>query len=139
MAEGGLRKEAFKLIARGKENLQEMNKLLEYNLYFGTVNRGYYAIFHAISALILFEHEKEFSSHKAVISFFGKYYAKEGKVPQKYHRIFINAFNIRQMSDYDYDALVSEEQAKEIAGNAKEIVDFVEKQLEKNLINDHKG
>lgn len=69
MAENSLKSEAFKLIARSKENLEEMNRLLEYDLYFGAVNRGYYALFHAISALVLFLDGKEFSSHKALISY----------------------------------------------------------------------
>ncbi len=129
MAEGGLKEDALKLLSRSKENLLEMHTLLENDLYFGAVNRAYYAIFHAISALILFEKGKEFSSHKAVISYFGKYYAKENKAPKEYHRIFINAFNIRQKSDYDYDALVSKKQAEEMTQQAEEVVKYVENRL----------
>jgi len=129
MAEGSLKSESFKLLLRSKENLKEMDVLLKSELYYGAVNRAYYAIFHSISALILFDHEMQFSSHKAVISYFGKHYAKEGKAPQKYHRIFINTFNIRQMSDYDYDAIVSKEQADKIAKNVREIVEYVDEKL----------
>ncbi|MBC8184221.1 HEPN domain-containing protein [candidate division KSB1 bacterium] len=129
MAKGSLKLESFKLLSRSKENLKEMKTLLKSALYYGAVNRAYYAIFQTISALILFDHEIEFSSHKAVISYFGKNYAKEEKAPQEYHRIFINTFNIRQMSDYDYDAIVTKEQAEEIAENAKEIVDYVDKHI----------
>lgn len=131
MAKSSLKEDALKLLRRSKENLLEMQTLLENNLYFGSVNRAYYAIFHAISALILFDEDKEFSSHKAVISYFGKYYAKENKAPKEFHRIFINAFNIRQMSDYDYDALVSKKQAEEMAIQAEEVVTYVEKKLNK--------
>jgi len=132
MAENSLKSEAFKLIARSKENLEEMNRLLEYDLYFGAVNRGYYALFHAISALVLFLDGKEFSSHKALISYFGKYYAKTGNVPKRYHSILISAFNIRQRADYDYDAIVSKEQAIELAEDANEILEYVMKRMTKN-------
>ncbi len=54
MAENSLRDEAFKLIARSKENIEEMNRLLEHDLYFGAVNWGYYALFHVISSFVLF-------------------------------------------------------------------------------------
>lgn len=129
MEKSSLKTEAIKLLIRSRENLLEMKLLLERNLYLGTVNRGYYAIFHAISALILFLEGKEFSSHTALISYFGKYYAKTEKIPKNYHKIFLDAFNIRQRADYDYDAIVSKEQADEIAINAQEIVNYVENKL----------
>jgi uncharacterized protein (UPF0332 family) len=129
MVQGSVKHEAIKLINRGKENLLEMDSLLKNGFYFGAVNRGYYAIFHVISALILYFDGKEFSSHKALISHFGINYAKTQKVPVQFHKILIHAFNIRQRADYDYDAIVTQEQALEIAENAREIVKFVEEKI----------
>ena len=41
-----------------------------------------------------------FSSHKAVISAFGQYYAKTGELPQEFHKLLLKAFEKRQMGDY---------------------------------------
>ncbi len=71
MEKNNLKEKALILIERAKENLIEMSVLLEGDLYFGAVNRCYYAIFHAISALLILE-DKQFSSHKSLISYFGK-------------------------------------------------------------------
>lgn len=128
MEQSSLKKEALKLIARAHENVTEMNVLLVRSLYFGAVNRAYYAIFHAFSALLLLD-GKEFSSHKSLISYFGKHYSRTGRVPKHYHRVFLDAFEIRQRADYDYDAIVSKEQAEEIAANANEIVEYVESKI----------
>ncbi|MFQ5637160.1 MAG: HEPN domain-containing protein [bacterium] len=128
MEQSSLKKEALKLIARAHENVTEMNVLLVRSLYFGAVNRAYYAIFHAFSALLLWD-GKEFSSHKSLISYFGKHYSRTGRVPKHYHRVFLDAFEIRQRADYDYDAIVSKEQAEEIAANANEIVEYVESKI----------
>jgi uncharacterized protein (UPF0332 family) len=131
LAKSSLKEESLKLIARAKENIIEMNVLLERSLYFGAVNRAYYAIFHSISALLLLDN-KQFSSHKSLISYFGKHYSKTGQVPKNYHRIFLDAFDVRQRADYDYDAIVSKEHAEEIASNAREIVEYVENKIEEN-------
>ena len=43
---------------------------------------------------------QQFSSHAAVISSFGKNFAKLGTVPQEFHRFLIDAQALRQTSDY---------------------------------------
>ncbi len=83
-------------------------------------------MFHAISALLLFD-GKEFSKHKAVISHFGHYYVKSGKAPKEFHKAIMDAFEMRQSADYDYDALVSRKDAEKIRRDAKQIIEFVEK------------
>ncbi|MFQ5706681.1 MAG: HEPN domain-containing protein [bacterium] len=128
MAQGSLREESHKLIARANENIDEMRILLESSYFFGAVNRAYYAIFHAVSALLLVD-GKQFSSHKALISYFGKHYSKTGRVPTDFHRIFLDAYAIQQRADYDYDAVVSREQAQGIASNARKIVKYVENKI----------
>ena len=53
MAEHEINPAVLKLLERADENLAEMKHLLRNDFYFGAANRGYYAIFHAITALLL--------------------------------------------------------------------------------------
>jgi uncharacterized protein (UPF0332 family) len=117
--------EARELISVSRRDLQEMERLRSFDLYYGTVNRAYYAIFHAISALLLTD-GKEFQKHKAVISHFGRYYSKAGKTPAHFHRVFIDAYELRQKADYELKAVVTKEMANELCAAAREIVDFVD-------------
>jgi len=117
--------EARELIAISRRDLQEMERLRSFDLYYGTVNRAYYAIFHATSALLLAD-GKEFQKHKAVISHFGRYYSKAGKTPAHFHRVFIDAYELRQKADYELKAVVTKEMANGLCSAAREIVDFMD-------------
>lgn len=128
MEKSSLKEDVLKLLNRSKEDLAEMEYLLKGKYFYGTANRAYYAMFHADSALLLSD-EKEFSSHQAVISCFGKDYAKTGIVPTEFHRDLIDAYDLRQDVDYDVGTSVSQQQAEEVAAKARAIVQFVEELL----------
>jgi uncharacterized protein (UPF0332 family) len=124
MAETRL-EEARELIAISRRELQEMEHLRSFDLYYGAINRAYYAMFHAVSAL-LFVDGKEFSKHMALISHFGQHYAKTGKAPQHFHHLLLDAFRLRQKVDYDFRATVTKERANDLCASAREIVDFMD-------------
>jgi len=65
-----------------------------------------------------------FSSHKGVISAFGKYFVKTGIFPREMGRALNMAFEKRQIGDYEYKFVISKEEAKKILGDGN---DFVEK------------
>jgi hypothetical protein len=117
---------AQKLLDLAHRDLEEMQVLFERDPYYGSVNRAYYAIFHAASALLVLD-GKRFKKHSAVISFFGKEYVNTGVVPREYQDVFNKMFEIRNIVDYDYDAIVSREEAILHNERAKEMVDFLEK------------
>lgn len=116
---------ALKLLDLARRDLEEMQVLFERDLYYGSVNRAYYAIFHAASALLILD-GKRFKRHSAVISFFGKEYVNTGVVPRAYQDAFTKMFEIRNIVDYDYDAIVSREEAVLYTERAKEMVDFLQ-------------
>jgi uncharacterized protein (UPF0332 family) len=87
------------LISKAQESLNAA-KLLKANHYFEyAVSRAYYAMFYIAEAFLEGEN-KQFSSHAAVISAFGRDFANLGKVPQDFHRTLIDAQTLRQISDY---------------------------------------
>jgi uncharacterized protein (UPF0332 family) len=93
-----------KLIEVAKRDLTEMKTLFENQLYYGALNRAYYAMFHAVSALLITD-GKRYKKHSAVISAFGRDYANAGLASTEYHELLNNAFEIRNRADYDVDLM----------------------------------
>jgi len=83
------------------------------------VGRCYYAMFHAASAILLDKDIKR-HSHQGLISAFGQIFVKPGHIDAKYHKYFIEAFDLRQESDYQPTAEISEKQAGKLLERAKE-------------------
>jgi uncharacterized protein (UPF0332 family) len=67
------------------------------------VSRAYYAAFY-LAEVLLDRLGCAFSSHRAVISAFGKEFAKTGRLDARFHRLLISAFEKRQRADYLADA-----------------------------------
>ena len=111
------------LLNKAQESLNAA-KLLKNNDYFDyAVSRAYYAMFYIAEAYLEGENQ-QFSSHAAVISSFGKNFAKLGTVPQEFHRFLIDAQALRQTSDYGKFQTISEQQANQQIQNAEEFVNF---------------
>ncbi len=94
----------------------------DYNL---VSNRAYYAIFHAMRAVLALE-EKDFEKHSAVISYFRKEYIKTQILPVEASRIIGNAFDSRNDSDYSDWYEVSQEDAEIQLQSAEEFLEMVE-------------
>ncbi len=87
-------------IERAHEALQEAR----YNQrggYFNTaVNRLYYAVYYAASALMLKE-ELDASTHAGIKTLLGLKFIKTGKLDISYGRTYQQLFECRQSGDYD--------------------------------------
>ncbi|MFV0344891.1 MAG: HEPN domain-containing protein [Bacteroidales bacterium] len=65
-----------------------------------SVNRLYYALFYAVSALLVQNHIQT-KSHSSVRSQFSLLFVKTGKFEKKYGRLLSELFDWRQKGDYD--------------------------------------
>ena len=68
--------------------------------YASANNRAYYAIFHAIRAVLALDGE-DFKKHSAVIARFTLNYSKTEILPREYSKLISNASLIRNRSDYE--------------------------------------
>lgn len=70
-----------------------------------------------------------FSSHKGVISAFGKHMVQTGKMPKEMSKELHRAFWKRQLSDYEFAFVIERDEAEEIleaAGNfVKAVGDYL--------------
>jgi uncharacterized protein (UPF0332 family) len=85
------------------------------------ISRSYYAMFHAATAALLHK-GVERHSHQGIIAAFAQTFVKPGPVEAKFHRYIREAFDLRQESDYQPMVHLTDEQAQEVLGQAREFV-----------------
>ncbi len=111
-----------------KERLKSSRLLLDAGQYKDSIGRSYYAIFSAVRA-VLAENKVDFSKHAGVISYFQKEYVKTNIFDVKYSKILQNAFQIRNICDYDDFYLATKSSAEEQYNNAQEMIEAIERYL----------
>jgi len=89
--------------------------------YDSAMSRLYYAMFYTAEALLL-AHGQTFSSHRAVISAFAKVLVKGGHVPKEMHQWLHEAYNKRQLSDYEFLSGIGDAEVAYMQGKATEFV-----------------
>ena len=120
------------LVKRAKRYIRSAEVLLNDKDYESSVSRTYYAMFYAAQAVLLTK-KLTFSSHKGVISAFGKHFIKTEIFPKEMGRELNRAFEKRQIGDYGYTFVVSDEEAKQILLYGKEFIDKITSWLNTNF------
>jgi hypothetical protein len=127
-------REIDSLIKRANRYLKSAEILLVEGDYESSVSRTYYAMFYAAQAALLTKNLSS-SSHKGVISEFGKHFIKTGIFPREMGRELNRAFEKRQLGDYEYTFVISEDEAEEVLANGKKFVEEIVQHLkEKGLL-----
>lgn len=105
-------------ISRAKEDLDAAHLLFEAGKYRIANNRAYYAIFHAMRAVLVFD-DFDSSKHSGIIAEFRRRYIKEGIFPTRVSKMIGEAFTIRNASDYDDMFIASKTDTEEQITNAE--------------------
>lgn len=116
------------LLNKAKESLLASELLFKNKFYDYSVSRAYYTMFYVAEAFLEGE-EKNFSSHSAVISAFGKDFAKIEKVPIELHRFLLDAQDLRHTGDYGQFQALTFSQAQQQIINAKKFLVIAETQI----------
>ena len=82
------------------ECLSAAENLLKSGNYKSAANRCYYAVFHAMRAVLALD-EIDMKKHSAIIAEFRRLYIKTGVFDNEMSKIISNAFDARTDSDYD--------------------------------------
>lgn len=94
-----MKKSQEELLLKAQLSLDASQYLLQGKFYDFAVARAYYTMFYIASAFLAGEN-LAFSKHSAVISVFGKEFAKTKKVPRKFHQYLKEVQNLRHIGDY---------------------------------------
>ena len=87
-------------LQKAKETLASAKRDMDAEDYASANNRAYYAIFHAMRAVLALDGE-DYKKHSAVIARFTLNYLKPEILPREYGKLISNASLIRNRSDYE--------------------------------------
>jgi uncharacterized protein (UPF0332 family) len=109
-----VKREVEKLLSKSRASQRAAILLLSQSYPDFAASRLYYALFYATQALLL-DRGLSFSSHAAVIAAFGREFAKTGILNAKYHRILLDAQDMRNVGDYGIGPSVTPDQVTDLA------------------------
>jgi uncharacterized protein (UPF0332 family) len=113
------------LITKAKDSLAAAQILIKDGYYDFAASRGYYAMFYVASALLA-NLGLSYSTHAAVISAFGREFAKTEKLDPKFHRWLIDAQDLRNIGDYGVGSQVPKEYAETVCDWAVQFIKAAE-------------
>lgn len=98
------------LLRKARESVGAAKAMMREGFFDFAAGRAYYAMFYVAEAVLLGE-GLSFSSHAAVISEFGRLFAKTGRAPAQLHRDLLSAHAARLIGDYSASRGVPEAEA----------------------------
>ena len=116
-------------LEKAQELLEAAKTTLSLQLYETAANRSYYAIFHAVRALLALE-GKDFKKHSGVISAFQRDYIKTGIFDKELSYILRDAFSLRTDSDYEDFYVVPRDAVVEQVANAERFCSEIRQYIE---------
>ena len=129
--EGSIKELANYRLERAKEMLTASEDNLNVKQYRTSLNRSYYAIFHAMRAVNSLE-GYDSSKHSGVIAFFTQTFLKTEKIDRSMAKIIKESSYLREKSDYDDFYIASKDEAEKQLKNAKVFVSAVEDYMSHN-------
>ena len=116
-----------------ENDLQTVKMLFEAGQWKVSLNRSYYAIFHAlrsVNALDKFDTKR----HSGVIAYFNQHYIKTGilNTDIPLHRLIDDAFKMRSNADYQDFYVVSGEQVQKQIDDAGTVLGVIRPYLEEH-------
>jgi uncharacterized protein (UPF0332 family) len=117
-------------LAKAKEAKADASMAIGNGSFNAVANRSYYAIFHAMRA-VLATNGYDSKKHSGIIAEFNKSYVKTGVFPASVSEIIKSAFTVRGKSDYDDFYVVSKAEVADQIGNAETFLRVVEEYLDK--------
>ncbi len=116
------KKEEIRLfMAEAQQMLQVAADTLALGHLSTTVNRSYYAVFYAASALLQSIDETR-AKHHGVFSAFGQYFIKSGLWTSEYGDIYKQLMTDRESADYELQVKIPHVQAEQHLQNARYFV-----------------
>ncbi len=120
-------------IRRAEDCLREAALLLGNGEYRGAANRAYYAVFHALRAVLALD-GFDSKNHSGVIAKFRELYIKTGLFTPEMSDIIGSLFRIQSASDYDDFYVASKSDVESQYERAKKLVSEIEKYLNEQTV-----
>ena len=109
---------------KAQEQIEVARTLLENGSYSVSLNRSYYAIFHAIRAVNALD-DFDSSRHSGVIAHFNQYHVRTGEFDKESSKIIRHASELREQADYEDFFEATREEAEEVLRQAAAFLETV--------------
>jgi uncharacterized protein (UPF0332 family) len=120
-----MKPEVIRLLEKAADCLESAGFNLENGFLDAAVNRSYYAVFDAVTALLLLK-DITVKSHSGAIQQFSLHFIKTGLFEKGLQESLIFCFQKRQTGDYDLYSDIIKEDADLCFSQAKEFVSVAE-------------
>ena len=115
-------------LEKSRQDLETARINLGHNMLTQSINRSYYAIFHALRALLAYN-SFDSKRHPSILGYFNKNYIANEKIEKEYYKIIVGAFDIRTKSDYQDFYIISRDETEEQFINAEKFIDMIERYI----------
>ena len=109
------------LLAQARRNIAAARQLAGTGFPDIAASRLYYALLYTASALLVHDGLR-YSSHRAVLSAFGRYFARTGRLEPRFHRLLLDTFRLRQDVDYTITVRITPQDVTDILEEAEEFL-----------------
>lgn len=99
-------------LERVDKTLKEMDIQRQNSLWGLMANRLYYALFHAVSALLISD-QHEVGTHRGAVNRFSLYYVKTGIFTNEEGRLYSQLQSLREDGDYNCSIDIQQNEAEE--------------------------
>ena len=113
------------LLLKADQSLSAARLMLDGGYPEYAASRAYYTMFYIAEAFLEGE-ALSFSKHSAVISAFGREFARTGRVPVKFHQFLIRSQELRNAGDYGEINAVTANQAADSIAQAEEFLELAQ-------------
>lgn len=132
--EGSVRDLSRYRLQKAREDLETARDNLANGRYRASVNRSYYAVFHALRAITALD-QFDSGKHSGVIAFFNQHYVKTGLFDREISKMIDSCFRLREKADYDDFFLVARDDAVLQLEKAEYVLSAVEQYITAPLEN----
>lgn len=109
---------------KGKSFLEQAEKIVELGYWDMVANRLYYAVFHAVSALLI-KNGHKVGTHKGVVLLFGQHYIKTGIFSPVEGRLYSQLQTMREKADYVCTFQTTQEEITPMLEPARKMIEKI--------------
>jgi uncharacterized protein (UPF0332 family) len=125
-----LSKKLKTIMSKARDSLVVAKQLHMENHYNHAASRAYYAVFHALQAILLTK-GLSFSKHSAVLSAFNKEFVFTKTFIKDFYDKIVRLFKDRLTGDYGYEKEITQESSEADVTDAETIINAIEKYLQR--------
>ena len=118
-------------LKKARETYDEIEILVTANRLNGAANRMYYAVFHAVCALLIHD-GIQVNTHKGSHALFSQQYIKTGILPREYGQLYNQLQTMREESDYNCAYDVEFDELQQRLEPTRRIIEDIERLVNNN-------